>query len=83
MRAQRIVRHFLAEIADEAWRSPSVPIAVLSDPPEYEMRQAALEVADDDAVELMVAVAAGHHDEGSVAAWLHGRGDPPFDDSVR
>ena len=29
--AQRVARHFLAEIGDEPWRSPSVPIADLSD----------------------------------------------------
>jgi hypothetical protein len=42
--AQRVARHFLAEIGDEAWRSPSVPIAELSSQPEYEVRQATLEI---------------------------------------
>jgi hypothetical protein len=42
--AQRIARHFLADIGDEPWRSPSVPIAALSDQPEYEVRAAALVV---------------------------------------
>ncbi len=42
--AQRVARHFLAEIGDEAWRSPSVAIAELSNQPEYEMRQATLDV---------------------------------------
>lgn len=42
--AQRGARHFLAEIGDQAWRSPSVPIADLSDQPEYEVRQASLDV---------------------------------------
>jgi len=42
--AQRVARHFLGEIGDEAWRSPSVPIAVLSNQPEYEVREAALDV---------------------------------------
>jgi hypothetical protein len=42
--AQRVARHFLAEIGDEPWRSPSVPIADLSDQPEYEVRVAALGV---------------------------------------
>jgi hypothetical protein len=43
--AQRVARHFLAEIGDEPWRSPSVPIDDLSSQPEYEMREAALVVA--------------------------------------
>ena len=42
--AQRVARHFLAEIGDEPWRSPSAPIADLSDQPEYEVRVAALGV---------------------------------------
>lgn len=42
--AQRVARHFLAEIGGEPWRSPSVPIADLSNQPEDEMREAALEV---------------------------------------
>ena len=42
--AQRVARHFLAEIGDEPWRSPSVPIADLSDQPEYEVRVAELGV---------------------------------------
>jgi hypothetical protein len=43
--AQRVARHFLAEIGDEAWRAPSVPSAELSNQPEYEVREAALDVA--------------------------------------
>jgi hypothetical protein len=46
--AQRVARHFLAEIGDEAWRSPSVPIEVLSNQPEYEVREVALPVARED-----------------------------------
>jgi hypothetical protein len=42
--AQRTARSFLAEIGDEAWRAPSVPIEVLSNQPEYEVREAGLEV---------------------------------------
>jgi hypothetical protein len=42
--AQRVARHFLAEVGDEPWRSPSVPIADLSDQPEYEVRVAELAV---------------------------------------
>ena len=42
--AQRVARHFLAEVGDESWRHPSVPIPELSDQPEFEVRQAALGV---------------------------------------
>jgi hypothetical protein len=42
--AQRVARHFLAEIGDESWRWPSVPIAELSNQPELEVRSASLEV---------------------------------------
>lgn len=48
MAAQRVVRHFLAEVGDESWRSPSVPLAELSAQPEYEVRQAALRVEGED-----------------------------------
>ncbi len=50
--AQRVVRHFLAEIGDELWRAPSVPIAELSQPPEYEVRAATLIVAEQSAVQV-------------------------------
>ena len=46
--AQRVARHFLAEIGDEAWRSPSVPVEVLSNQPEYEVRQVALQVSGEE-----------------------------------
>lgn len=46
--AQQVARHFLAEIGDEPWRYPSVPIAELSNQPEYEVRQAALPVEGQD-----------------------------------
>lgn len=42
--AQRVARHFLAEIGDESWQYPSVPIAELSTQPESEVRTAALNV---------------------------------------
>jgi len=42
--AQRVARRFLAQIGDEPWRAPSVPIDVLSHQPEYEVRVAALDV---------------------------------------
>ncbi len=35
--AQRVARRFLVEIGEEAWRSPSVPVFVLSNQPEYEV----------------------------------------------
>jgi hypothetical protein len=46
--AQRAARHFLAEIGDEAWRSPSIPVETLSNQPEYEVRVAALGVEGED-----------------------------------
>ena len=46
--AQRLARTFLAEVGDEAWRSPSVPIEVLSSQPEYEVREVALHVEGED-----------------------------------
>ena len=46
--AQRVARHFLADIGDEAWRSPSVPVEVLSNQPEYEVREVALPVEGED-----------------------------------
>lgn len=42
--AQRAARHFLVEISEEPWRWPSVPVAALSEQPEYEVRNAALTV---------------------------------------
>lgn len=42
--AQRVARHFLAEVGDESWRYPSVPIPDLSNQPEYEVRRATLPV---------------------------------------
>ncbi len=46
--AQRVARHFVAENGDEAWRSPSVPVDVLSNQPEYEVREVALGVEGED-----------------------------------
>jgi hypothetical protein len=48
IQAQRVARHFLAEIGDESWRYPSVPIPELSDQPEYEVRRATLPVDGED-----------------------------------
>ncbi len=39
-----------------------------------------LEVATDDAVNLMLAIAAGDHDEGAVTAWLREGVDPALPD---
>ena len=48
IQAQRVARHFLAEIGDESWRYPSVPIPELSDQPVYEVRRATLKVDGED-----------------------------------
>jgi hypothetical protein len=50
--AQRVARHFLAEVGDEAWRAPSVPIAELSNQPEYQVRVAAIDVPSEDPVRI-------------------------------
>ena len=42
--ALSVARTFIAELGDRAWRAPSVPIAELSQQPEYEVRTAALPV---------------------------------------
>ena len=42
--AWSVARSFIAEIGDEPWRSPSIPLAELSNQPEYDVREAALEV---------------------------------------
>ncbi|MEO6627263.1 MAG: hypothetical protein ABIP03_01705 [Aquihabitans sp.] len=47
MAARRVARQFIAELGDESWRNPSVPIEVLSNQPEYEVRGAALAVERD------------------------------------
>lgn len=46
-RAISATRTFIAELGDEPWRSPSVPIPDLSNQPEYEVRVAAVDVADE------------------------------------
>ena len=50
--ARRIARTFIAELGDWPWRAPSVPIAELSNQPEYEVRTAALEVGGEPAVQV-------------------------------
>ena len=47
-----VARSFIAELGDEPWRFPSVPIAELSDQPSYEVRTAILPV--DGALEIQV-----------------------------
>lgn len=42
--AQRAARAFLAELGDRPWLPPSVPIAELSQQPEYEVRSATISV---------------------------------------
>jgi len=43
--ARSVARTFIAELGDEPWHAPSVPIAELSNQPEYEVRVAAVDVA--------------------------------------
>ncbi len=42
--ARRVARTFIAELGDQPSKAPSVPIAELSNQPEYEVRTATLEV---------------------------------------
>ena len=42
--AQRVARRFIVELGVESWRHPSVPVDVLSNQPEFEVREAALAV---------------------------------------
>ena len=44
LRAQRVARRFIAEIGDQPWLAPSVPINELSVQPQYEVRSALLPV---------------------------------------
>ena len=51
--AARSVAHaFIVQIGDEPWRAPSVPIAELSNQPEYEIRTVELPVAGEDDVHI-------------------------------
>ncbi|MCP3855619.1 MAG: hypothetical protein GY745_14240 [Actinomycetia bacterium] len=43
-RAWSTARSFIAKIGDEPWQAPSIPVTELSNQPEYEVREAALEV---------------------------------------
>lgn len=55
--AKSVARGFIAELGDQPWRAPSVPIAELSDQPQYEVRTATLTVE-------------GEHDVS--IWWMHG-----------
>lgn len=50
--ARSIARTFIAELGDRPWRAPSVPIADLSNQPEYEVRTAALPVDQEADVQI-------------------------------
>ncbi len=50
--ARSVARSFMAEVGDEPWRAPSVPVDRLSDQPVYEMRYAELPVAGEMPVEV-------------------------------
>lgn len=43
-KSQSAARGFIAELGDRPWRAPSVPIAELSEQPEYEVRTATITV---------------------------------------
>jgi hypothetical protein len=49
--AQSVARTFIVEL-DRPWSAPSVPIAELSNQPEYEVRTAALEVQGEQDVRI-------------------------------
>jgi hypothetical protein len=51
-KAQQTARSFIAELGDQPWLAPSVPIAELSLQPDYEVRYALLPVGDEVAVEI-------------------------------
>ncbi len=42
--ARSVARTFIAELGDQPWRAPSIPVADFSKQPEYEIRTAALVV---------------------------------------
>jgi hypothetical protein len=50
--ARRTARAFIAEIGDQSWKSPSVPVAELSVQPLYEVRHALLDVHGEAGVEV-------------------------------
>jgi hypothetical protein len=50
--ARSVARTFIAEIGDQPWRAPSVPIAELSNQPNYEVRTASLPVDGENSVHV-------------------------------
>ncbi len=62
-RARSVARTFIAELGDEPWRAPSVPIGELSNQPEYEVRTALL--TDDGGLQVQV---------WYLESWRHGFG---------
>ncbi|HUF33742.1 MAG TPA: hypothetical protein VMN58_11110 [Acidimicrobiales bacterium] len=50
--AQSAARTFIAELGDRPWRAPSVPVAELSEQPEYEVRSATITVAGEHDVSI-------------------------------
>ena len=52
--ARSVTRTLIAELGDQPWRAPSVPIAELSSQPQYEVRTAALEVKGEQDVRNLV-----------------------------
>lgn len=50
--SRSVARTFIAELGDQPWREPSVPIAMLSQQPEYEVRTASLPVTGESDVQI-------------------------------
>lgn len=50
--SRSVARTFIAELGDQPWREPSVPIAMLSQQPEYEVRTASLPVTGENDVQI-------------------------------
>jgi len=50
--ARRVARAFIAELGDQPWWAPSVPIAELSSQPEYEIRAASLAATGENDVQI-------------------------------
>lgn len=50
--ARSVARTFIAELGDRPWRAPSVPIAELSNQPEFEVRTASLTVEGEADVQI-------------------------------
>jgi hypothetical protein len=63
-RARSVARTFIAELGDEPWRAPSVPVPELSSQPEYEVRSALLVVEGEADVQVwyLYAYASGNVD---------------------